>query len=472
MSKSVITRFAPSPTGFLHIGGARTALFNWLYAKANGGKMLLRIEDTDRLRSSDEAVEAILDGLSWLGLEGDGEPISQFARVQRHREVAEQMLANGTAYRCYSTSQELEAMRERAKAEGRNPMYDGTWRDKVEADWPSDAPYVVRIRTPTEGETIIQDQVQGDVRFPNADLDDFVLLRSDGTPTYMLAVVVDDHDMGVTHIIRGDDHLTNAAKQTLIFNALEWDVPTMAHIPLIHGEDGAKLSKRHGAIGAEAYRAMGYLPEALRNYLVRLGWAHGDEEIMSLDQMIEWFGFDGMNKAAARFDFTKLEAINAHYMRALEPEVLLERVIAILPEVEDGTAIANKITPEVRDWLIAAMPALSERAKTLLDIIGGMDFILADLPLKMDEKATALTSGDNVAILQKVLPTLESISTWNHDGIAEALKTFCEENDLKLGKVAQPIRASLTGKATSPGAFDVLQIFGKDESISRIRQRI
>lgn len=472
MSNPVVTRFAPSPTGFLHIGGARTALFNWLFARANGGKMLLRIEDTDRARSTDEAVEAILDGLSWLGLDGDGDPISQFSRVARHREVAEQMLADDTAYRCYSTPEELEAMRENARAEGRNPMYDGTWRDKSEADWPSDMPFVIRLKSPLDGETTIDDKVQGDVRFPNTDLDDFVLLRSDGTPTYMLAVVVDDHDMDVTHVIRGDDHLTNAAKQKLIFDALNWEVPVMAHIPLIHGEDGAKLSKRHGAIGAEAYRTMGYLPEALRNYLVRLGWSHGDEEIMSLDQMIEWFGFDGMNKAAARFDFAKLEAINAHYMRALSPEALLQNVISILPEIEGGLDIKARISEANTPWLLAAMPALSERAKTLLDLIEGMSFILADRPLPMDEKATTLTIGDNVEILTKVAPVLRSIEQWDHDGIAAALKQFCEENDLKLGKVAQPIRAALTGKATSPGAFDVLQIFGKEEALSRIHDRI
>ncbi|MEL7430116.1 MAG: glutamate--tRNA ligase, partial [Pseudomonadota bacterium] len=313
MTQTVVTRFAPSPTGYLHIGGARTALFNWLYAKANGGKMLLRIEDTDRQRSDEKAVTAIIDGLSWLGLEWDGEPVSQFARIERHREVAHKLVETGNAYKCYSTPDELEAMREKARAEGRNPVYDGTWRDRDPADAPADQSYVIRLKTPLEGQTLVPDHVQGEVRFPNTDLDDFVLLRSDGNPTYMLAVVVDDHDMGVTHIIRGDDHLTNAAKQSLIFEALDWPVPEMAHIPLIHGMDGAKLSKRHGAIGAETYRALGYLPEALRNYLVRLGWAHGNDEIFSTEEMIGLFGFDGMNKSAARFDFAKLDALNAHY---------------------------------------------------------------------------------------------------------------------------------------------------------------
>jgi len=318
MTDQVVTRFAPSPTGFLHIGGARTALFNWLYAKRHGGKMLLRIEDTDRERSTDAAVDAILDGLSWLGLDWDGDPISQFAGVERHREVVKDMLEAGTAYRCYATPEELTEMRETAKAEGRSPAYDGRWRDRDPSEAPEGVDPVIRVKTPQDGTTIVQDKVQGEVSIPNKDIDDFVILRSDGTPTYMLAVVVDDHDMGVTHIIRGDDHLTNAARQTAIFNAMNWDVPVFAHIPLIHGADGAKLSKRHGALGAEAYRALGYLPDALKNYLVRLGWAKGDEEIISLEDMISWFGFDGMNKAAARFDFAKLEAINGHYIRQSE----------------------------------------------------------------------------------------------------------------------------------------------------------
>ena len=330
----VITRFAPSPTGFLHIGGARTALFNWLFARANGGKMLLRIEDTDRERSTAAAVDAILDGLSWLGLDWDGEPISQFLRAARHREVAEQMVAAGQAYYCFATQEELTEMREKARAEGRPPRYDGRWRDRDPSEAPEGAKGVIRLRAPLEGETLVDDKVQGEVRFPNKDLDDLVLLRSDSSPTYMLAVVVDDHDMGVTHIIRGDDHLTNAARQTLIYQALGWEVPVMAHIPLIHGPDGAKLSKRHGALGAEAYRAMGYLPEALRNYLVRLGWAHGDDEIMSTEEMIGWFGFDGMNKAAARFDFAKLEALNGHYIRHAGDAYLVDSIARILPEID------------------------------------------------------------------------------------------------------------------------------------------
>ena len=471
MSSPVVTRIAPSPTGFLHIGGARTALFNWLYAKANNGKMLLRIEDTDRERSSDEAVKAILDGLTWLGLDWDGDPVSQFTSADRHRAVAEEMLASGKAYRCYSTPEELDAMREKAKAEGRNPMYDGTWRDRPTSDAPNDRPFVIRLKTPHDGKTIIDDEVQGTVGFPNEDLDDFVLLRSDGTPTYMLAVVVDDHDMGVTHIIRGDDHLTNAAKQTIIYEAMGWDVPVMAHIPLIHGMDGSKLSKRHGAIGAEAYRAMGYLPQALRNYLVRLGWAHGDDEIMSLEDMIAWFGFSGINKAPSRFDFDKLEALNAHYMRSNSAEDILHAARAILPEIEGGNDISKALTDEKLSWLLTAIPSLTDRAKTLVEFWQSADFIIAHRPLSMDEKAQKLVS-EGLEVLQKIAPELEALDDWSHDGINGALRGFCDANDLKLGKVAQPIRAALTGKATSPGAFDVLEIFGKDEALARLRDHL
>ncbi|MEM7288771.1 MAG: glutamate--tRNA ligase [Pseudomonadota bacterium] len=472
MTKPVVTRFAPSPTGYLHIGGARTALFNWLYAKANDGEMMLRIEDTDRERSDEKAVAAILDGLSWLGLGWHGEPVSQFSGADRHREVAEELLAKGAAYRCYSTPDELAVMREAAKAEGHSTAYNGMWRDKDLADAPPGAPFVVRLKTPLDGHTVVHDQVQGEVRFPNADLEDFVMLRSDGTPTYMLAVVVDDFDMGVSHIIRGDDHLTNAAKQTLIFEAMGWDVPIMAHIPLIHGADGGKLSKRHGAIGAEAYRAMGYIPEALRNYLVRLGWAHGDEEIFTTQEMIKAFGFDGMNKAAARFDFAKLEALNAHYMRQMAPDTLLQNLIDLLPELEGGAAIAEALDDQNRNWLLAALPSLTERAKTLVELVEAADFVFAARPLEMDEKALSLTTGEGQEVIRKVLPVLEALDDWSHDGIDAALRGFCESQDLKLGKVAQPIRAALTGKAASPGAFDVLQIFGKTEALARLSDRI
>jgi len=465
MTKPVITRFAPSPTGFLHIGGARTALFNWLYAKANNGKMLLRIEDTDRERSTEEAIIAIKDGLSWLGLEWDGDAVSQYERADRHREVAHQMVEAGTAYRCYCTAEELETMREKARTEGRNPMYDGTWRDRT--DQP-DLPFVIRLKTPHDGETIVHDQVQGEVKFPNKDLDDLILLRSDSNPTYMLAVVVDDHDMGVTHIIRGDDHLTNAARQSIIFNAMNWDVPVMAHIPLIHGTDGAKLSKRHGAIGAEAYRAMGYLPEGLRNYLVRLGWAHGNDEIMSTEQLIEWFGFDGMNKGASRFDFTKLEAINAHYIKNSDDTALLAEIESVLHELEGGEFIRDNMTPERQEIFTAAISSLKERAKTLTQIVQGAKFIFEDLPLEMEEKASALLDEDGLSVIRSITPDFAAINDWNHDTIAETIKNFAEKHDLKLGKVAQPIRAALTGKNTSPGAFDVLTFLGKKEAINRL----
>ena len=343
MTKPVVTRFAPSPTGFLHIGGGRTALFNWLYAKHTGGKMLLRIEDTDRERSTDAAIAAILDGLKWLELNWDGEPIYQFSRADRHREVAEALVAAGKAYQAYETAEELNDMRAKARAEGKSPRYSGRWRDADPSEAPAGAPSVVRIKSPIEGETVIEDRVQGRVAFPNADLDDFIILRSDGTPTYMHAVVVDDHDMGVTHIIRGDDHLTNAGRQKILFDALGWDLPVMAHIPLIHGSDGAKLSKRHGALGVDAYRAMGYLPEAMRNYLVRLGWSHGDDEIMSTEQMIEWFDIDAINRGAARFDFAKLESVNARYLRLRSDEDLVNLLVGELPHLAGGEAFEVRL---------------------------------------------------------------------------------------------------------------------------------
>jgi len=469
MSNPVITRFAPSPTGYLHIGGARTALFNWLFAKANGGEMLLRIEDTDRSRSSDEAVTAILDGLTWLGLDWKGEPISQFSRVARHREVADAMVASGTAYRCTCTPQEVEAMREKARAAGKPPRYDGTCRNKPDNFDTEGKPFVIRLKAPQDGATVVDDQVQGKVQFPNSDLDDLVLVRSDGNPTYMLAVVVDDYDMGVTHIIRGDDHLTNAARQILIYQGMNWEVPVMAHIPLIHGADGTKLSKRHGAIGAEVYRSMGYLPQALRNYLVRLGWAHGDDEIISTDQMLEWFGFDGMNKSAARFDFAKLEALNAHYMREMDRSKLLEEFECILPEIEGGTAIAKLLTGEIRKIFLRALPSLTERSKTLVELEQSARFIFAQPPIRLDEKAASLLDEDGRRVVAEILPRLETLAQWDHESIAALIKAFVEERDTKMGKVAQPIRAALTGMATSPGAFDVLVILGKEKAISRLK---
>ena len=468
MTKNVVTRFAPSPTGYLHIGGARTALFNWLYAKANGGKMLLRIEDTDRARSNEDAITAIKDGLSWLGLNWDGDAISQFERADRHSEIAHNMIENGSAYKCYCSQEEIAAMREKAKNEGRPMLYDGTCREKIHGEEMDGKPYVVRLKSPLEGETIVNDKVQGVVKFPNKDLDDLILLRSDGTPTYMLAVVVDDHDMGVTHIIRGDDHLTNAARQTLIFDAMNWDVPEMAHIPLIHGPDGAKLSKRHGAIGAEKYREMGYLPEALRNYLARLGWSHGDDEIFSTEQLIEWFGFDGMNKAAARFDFSKLESINGHYIRNADDEVLLQSLESVLSEIEFGNLIKENLTAEKRTQLLKAMPALKERAKTLVALAQSAAFIFEKRPLAMEEKAANLLDEEAKDTIRAIIPELESIDDWSDTSIDTAIRAFVEAHQLKLGKVAQPMRAALTGKAVSPGAFDVLAILGKDESLARL----
>ncbi|WP_075996388.1 glutamate--tRNA ligase [Salaquimonas pukyongi] len=468
----VITRFAPSPTGFLHIGGARTALFNWLFARANDGKMLLRIEDTDRERSTDEAVDAILDGLSWLGLDWDGEPVSQFSRAARHREVAEKMVADGKAYYCFATPEELTEMREKARAEGRPPRYDGRWRDRDPSEAPAGARGVIRLKAPVEGETVVDDKVQGEVRFPNKDLDDLVLLRSDGSPTYMLAVVVDDHDMGATHIIRGDDHLTNAARQTLIYQALGWQVPIMAHIPLIHGPDGAKLSKRHGALGAEAYRALGYLPEALRNYLVRLGWAHGDDEIISTEEMIEWFGFDGMNKAAARFDFAKLEALNGHYIRHADDAYLADSIARILPEIDVDTPLGNNLEPAERDVLVAAMPGLKERAKTLVELIDSAAYLFIKRPLPFEEKARRILDEGGSDVLRKLTPALAALEQWSAESTEQAVRDFAEANDLKLGKVAQPLRAALTGRTISPGVFDVLAVLGKEECIARLQDVI
>ncbi len=471
MSQPVITRFAPSPTGFLHIGGARTALFNWLYAKRHGGKMLLRIEDTDRERSTQAAVDAILDGLSWLGLDWDGAPISQFERAARHREVAEQMVAAGTAYYCYASQQELEEMREKARAEGRPPRYDGRWRDRDPSEAPAGVKGVIRLKAPQSGETIVDDQVQGEVRFPNKDLDDFVLLRSDGNPTYMHAVVVDDHDMGVTHIIRGDDHLTNAGRQTLLYQAMGWTVPVMAHIALIHGADGAKLSKRHGALGADAYRAMGILPEALRNYLVRLGWSHGDSEIMSGEEMISWFGFEGMGRGAARFDLVKLEALNGHYIRHSDDSYLVERLEGLLPYLENGAQTAAQITSHKREQLIAAMPGLKERAKTLVELLDGASFLFASRPLVPDEKAKALLDGGGRAVLAGVVADLENLAEWSASATEAVVRANAEAAGLKLGQVAQPLRAALTGRLTSPPVFDVLAVLGREESLARLKDQ-
>jgi glutamyl-tRNA synthetase len=466
---NVVTRFAPSPTGFLHIGGARTALFNWLYARRQGGTFLLRIEDTDRERSTDAAVTAIIDGLSWLGLKWDGETISQFARVERHREVVETLLATGGAYHCYASPEELEEMRLRARAEGRSMRYDGRWRDRDPSEAPPGVKPVIRLRAPQEGETVIDDKVQGRVVFANTDLDDLVLLRSDGTPTYMLAVVVDDHDMGVTHIIRGDDHLTNAARQMQIYQALGWEVPIMAHIPLIHGPDGAKLSKRHGALGVDAYRAMGYLPAALRNYLVRLGWSHGDKEFFSTEEMIEAFDLSSIGRSPSRFDYAKLENMNGHYIRATADDELLAMLIVGLPYLPGGSDLAKHLDEAGRTKLAAALPGLKERAKTLVELVDGASYLFAARPLRLDERAREIVAQGGRAHIVALLPRLEAVGEWTPPAIEAAVRDYAGESGAKLGQIAQPLRAALTGRATSPGIFDVLAVLGREESLGRLQ---
>jgi len=468
MTAPVVTRFAPSPTGFLHIGGGRTALFNWLYARRFGGKMLLRIEDTDRQRSTEAAIDAIFDGLRWLGLDWDGDAVHQFARSARHREVAEQMLAAGTAYRCYASQEELQAMREEARSAGRSKLYDGRWRERDPSEAPAGVAPVIRLKAPLTGETVVDDQVQGRVTWQNEHLDDLVLLRSDGTPTYMLAVVVDDHDMGVTHVIRGDDHLTNAARQKQIYDALGWDVPVMAHIPLIHGPDGSKLSKRHGALGVDAYRAMGYLPAAMRNYLVRLGWSHGDQEIFSTDEMIAAFDLPQIGRGAARFDFAKLESLNGHYIRQSSDSDLMAALEQLLPHIADGAALSAKLTPEMRARFMAAMPGLKDRAKTLLDLINGASFLFAERPIAVDEKARALLTPEARKILGDLRTVLADLPEWTADALEAAVRAYAEQGNLKLGNVAQPLRAALTGRSTSPGIFDVLVVLGREESVGRL----
>ena len=471
MTETVVTRFAPSPTGFLHIGGGRTALFNWLYARARGGKMLLRIEDTDRERSTEPAIAAILDGLAWLGLDWDGDTVYQFSRVERHRAVVEQMLASGHAYRCYASPEELAQMREKARGEGKTRLYDGRWRDRDPADAPLGVKPAIRLKAPLTGETVVEDQVQGRVTWQNENLDDFVLLRSDGNPTYMLAVVVDDHDMGVTHIIRGDDHLNNAARQTQIYQALGWTVPVMAHIPLIHGPDGSKLSKRHGALGVDAYRALGYLPQAMRNYLVRLGWSHGDQEIFSTGEMIAAFDLAAIGRSPARFDFAKLESLNGHYMRSSADLDLLAAIDTILPYLPNGAEIAGKLTPAVREQVVAAMPELKERAKTLVELVDAASFIWAARPLALDDKAATLLTPEARALLGELIPELEAVEPWTAETTEQAVRGYAERKSAKLGAVAQPLRAALTGRTTSPGIFNVLVVLGRQESLARLRDQ-
>ena len=456
---TVVTRFAPSPTGFLHIGGARTALFNWLFARHHGGKFLLRIEDTDKARSTTEAIDAILDGMRWLGLDWDGHEYYQSQFWARHAEIAHKMLDRGHAYRCYMTQEELAAQREKAQAERRPFRIDSPWRDVTDSQ--GDRPFVIRLKSPREGETVIDDKVQGRVTVQNSELDDFILLRSDGSPTYMLAVVVDDHDMGVTNVIRGDDHLNNAFRQLVIIRAMGWPEPTYAHVPLIHGPDGAKLSKRHGALGVDAYRdELGMLPEAVSNYLLRLGWGHGDDEIISRDQAVAWFDLDHVGKSPSRFDFKKLENLNGHYLREAEDERLADMVAPRLGASAEQKAL-----------LVRAMPELKARAHTVNQLAEGAQFLFAERPLQMDEAATALTAeaGD---ILRAAHSALVALAKWDAASLEAAIREVAEANGVKLGKLAQPLRAALTGRTTSPGIFDVLVLLGRDESLARISDQM
>ncbi len=461
-SRAVVTRFAPSPTGYLHIGGARTALFNWLFARHHGGTYLLRIEDTDRARSTEPAIEAIFDGLRWLGLDGDEPAVFQFARSARHAEVAQALLDTGHAYRCYLTPEQLAERRAQAQAERRPFRIESEWRDADPATAPEGQPFVVRIKAPREGETVIDDLVQGRVTVSNAEIDDFVLLRSDGTPTYMLAVVVDDHDMGVTHVIRGDDHLNNAFRQLAIIRGLKdyeggWEEPFYAHVPLIHGADGAKLSKRHGALGVDAYRdEIGVLPEALFNYLLRLGWGHGDEEIIARDQAVEWFDIAHVGKSPSRFDLAKLQNLNGHYIREADDA----RLAALVAQRMEGGADP--------DLLARAMPVLKVRAKDLNELAQGAAFLFAQRPLALDAKAEALLTPEARELLARIHARLEADEMWTGEGLELRLKAMAEELGLGLGKLAQPLRAALTGTTTSPGIFDVLTLLGRDESLARI----
>ncbi len=460
--RPVVTRFAPSPTGFLHIGGARTALFNWLYARRTGGKFLLRIEDTDRARSTDAAVEAILDGMRWLGLDWDGEATFQFARAGRHAEVAQGLVDAGHAYRCYLTQEELAAMRERASAEKRPFRVDSPYRDDATPPSP-DAPSVVRLKASREGAITIADHVQGEVSVSAGEIDDFVLLRSDGTPTYMLSVVVDDHDMGVTHVIRGDDHFSNAFRQVALIEALGWPIPIYAHVPMIHGSDGAKLSKRHGAMGVDAYRdELGMLPEAVGNYLLRLGWGHGDDEIIARDDAVRWFDIDDVGRSPSRFDLKKLDNVNAHYLRTSDPA----RLAALV--VERATAAGQPLPADATARLAEAMPVLTPRATTLNDVAKGAAFLFANVPLEFDEKATSLLINAPDGVLATAHARLGELAEWTSESVEAAVRGVAEDAGLGLGKVAQPLRAALTGRAESPGIFDVLTLLGRDESLHRI----
>ena len=482
MSRPVVTRFAPSPTGYLHIGGGRTALFNWLYARHTGGKFLLRIEDTDRERSTEAATRAIIEGLRWLELDWDGEVVHQAARSDRHAEVARELLARGKAYNCYLTPAELEAMRaaitaerELAKTEGRPPRgpqtIESPWRARDPAEAPAGVKPSIRLKTARDGETVVDDVVQGRVVFKNSQLDDLIILRSDGTPVYNLAVVVDDHDMGVTHIVRGNDHLNNAARQTQIYRAMGWDVPVFAHVPLIHGEDGAKLSKRHGAQGVEEFRAMGYLPAALRNYLARLGWSHGDDELFSTAQATSWFDIVDINRSAARFDFKKLADLNSHYIRAADTGELVRRIKDVLATMPDGAAITDRLDTIGWHRLEAALPSLKERAKTLLELIDGARYLTLTRPLPLDAKASAALDPSTRSLLGEVLEAIEPVSPWSAPALEAAVRALAEANGIKLGQAAQPLRAALTGRTVSPPVFDVMAALGREETLARIRDQ-
>ncbi|RBO54470.1 glutamate--tRNA ligase [Rhodovulum sp. BSW8] len=457
----VVTRFAPSPTGYLHIGGARTALFNWLFARGRGGRFLLRIEDTDRARSTPEATAAILKGLTWLGLDWDGEAISQFERAPRHAEVARAMLANGTAYKCFATQEDIEAFREAARAEGRSTLFQSPWRDADPATHP-DAPFVIRLKAPREGVTVIGDKVQGDVKIGNDQLDDMVMLRSDGTPTYMLAVVVDDHDMGVTHVIRGDDHLNNAARQMQIYHAMGWPVPVWAHIPLIHGPDGKKLSKRHGALGVEEYQAMGYPAAAMRNYLARLGWSHGDDEFFDDAQAKEWFSLEGIGRSPARLDFKKLENLSGQHIAGAEDAALLREVQAFL-----AATGAPSLTEEQIAGLARALPFLKQSAKTFPQLVEKAYFILGKRPFEPDQKAAKSLDDVSRGILGELTPHLQNAS-WTRDALEAAVTGVAEAHGLTLGKLAPPLRAALAGRTVTPSVFDMMLVIGRDETLARL----
>ncbi|MCV6595339.1 MAG: glutamate--tRNA ligase [Silicimonas sp.] len=459
--RPVVTRFAPSPTGFLHIGGARTALFNWLYARHAGGKFLLRIEDTDRARSTPEATEAIFAGMRWLGLDWDGDAISQFERADRHAEVAQEMLAAGKAYKCFSTQEEIEAFREAARAEGNSTLFRSPWRDAAEADHP-DAPYVVRVKAPREGETVIRDSVQGDVTIRNDQLDDMIVLRSDGTPVYMLAVVVDDHDMGVTHVVRGDDHLNNAARQMLVYNAMGWDVPQWAHIPLIHGEDGKKLSKRHGALGVEEWAADGYPASGMRNYLARLGWSHGDDEFFTTEQAIEWFDLSAIKKSPARFDTKKLANLSGQHIAVTEDATLVQEISEYL------TYSGNTSLSETQKAALeTAMYCLKDRAKSYPELLEKAHFALTQRPIVPDEKSGKALDPVHIGILRELTPQLQNAS-WERETLETLVKALAEANDVKLGKLAGALRAALAGRSVSPSVFDMMLVLGRDETMQRL----